>query len=190
MHPSITNRITFFRDRLPEALETPNVTVDAYTLTEWAAFEDLSPLAKAAGWGAPVVGAPISEDPEDGFDIVFRFCPELMARSTQHLPMSPPASEGAGFFDPMLWIDMDAPPRASMSEFEEDTAPLQFADNYLRLVEHVVTSFIIEADPGSEAAVFDQAIDDLALLHPAASAFLHQVMAVSLDTWLGANNGG
>lgn len=185
MHPSTTRRITFFRDRLPEILETPNVTVDAYPVDEWETF-DLPPLAKASGWGAPTVGAAVSDDPEDGFDITFRFCPELMARSTHQLPLSPRCDAG-GEFDPMLWIDMAAPQRV-VSEFEEDTAPLQFADNYLRLVEHVVTSFIIDAGNGSDVDVFDRAVDDLALLHPAASTFLHQVMAVALDTWLASRN--
>lgn len=136
---------------LPDQLEgIPDVVFEPVSLDAWAALPGIPPLDRAVGWTHIEVGAPASDDPEDGYHMVVWFCPELMARTTEDLPIS----------DDPLTEDLQLGP-ATGSGDEVDITPLLFADNYLRVVAMVLLHEMCFTAPGEEVTAHQAAIDHL-----------------------------
>lgn len=175
-----TARTTFFHQQINLELEgIPNVNVLELALAKWPVALDLSPLERVTGL-AVRVGPAVSDDPDDGHRVVVWACPEVMATTSEALPMSPnPRSE-------MLYVDVDAPiPEADPDDPSADVGPILFADNFGRVLAQTVLTEIEHAglDEYDRQTATSKALFQL---HPAAAQMLSIVQLAAMDRLAGS----
>lgn len=172
VHQHITNHVTTITGHA-----TPGLRWEPWTPTNWATL-CLGPLDQVTGWTSPTVDTRIEPDPDPA--LVVRYCPDIIARTTIRLPLSPKPNGPRPYIDPTVADDDNAPLRR-----------VWFVDNYVRFVEHVLDCEVMEWAPGgdpherrckAEAALYDA--------NPGGLSLLSQISLAALDAYppIGGNH--
>lgn len=152
----------------PAELDPRTVTVLAVRPAVWAdPGQERTDLERLLGYQV-VIGDPVSDDPDDGYEVAVLYSPERIAWTLSALPMSP------GPDSPMLWVNEGYEPDDLGCGIEDWLPAISYADNYLRVVLAEINHTIAHADLPADKRI-STVVEKLGEMHSGAAALLAHV---------------
>lgn len=152
----------------PAELDPASVTVMAVKPAAWADMaQPRTDLERLIGYQV-IIGDPVSDDPDDGYQVAVLYSPERIAWTLSGLPMSP------GPDSPMLWVNEGYEPDDLGSGIEDWLPAICYGDNYLRVVLAEINYTISHADLPTDKRL-STVVEKLGELHSGAAALLAHV---------------